>query len=123
MQNMMRDFRHALRQLRQSPSFAVAAIFTLALGIGANLALFSGMNAILFNPSGIPHPERVVAVGSKYAMVYLKNINLSPPHFMSSLLHGVRSNAVATLASVSTAWIGIALLAAKVDPMVVLRHE
>jgi predicted permease len=81
MQNMIQDVRYALRQLRKSPSFAVAAIFTLALGIGANLAVFSVMNAVLFNPSGIPHPERVVAVRSKYAMGDLKNISLSPPDF------------------------------------------
>lgn len=81
MQNMIQDLRYALRQLRKSPSFAAAAIFTLALGIGANLAVFSVMNAVLLNPSGIPHPERVVAIRAKYAMSDLKNINLSPPDF------------------------------------------
>src|SRR5882724_11304731 len=81
MQNMIQDFRYALRQLRKSPSFAVTAILTLALGIGANLAVFSVMNAVLLNPSGIPHPERVVAVRAKYAMGDLKNINLSAPDF------------------------------------------
>jgi hypothetical protein len=46
MQNMIQDFRYVLRQLRRSPSFAVAAIFTLALGIGANLAVFSVINMV-----------------------------------------------------------------------------
>ena len=81
MQNLIQDLRYALRQLRKSPGFAAAAILTLALGIGANLAVFSVMNTVLLNPSGIPHPERVVAVRAKYAMGDLKNINLSPPDF------------------------------------------
>jgi hypothetical protein len=74
MQNIMQDFRYALRQLRKSPSFTLAAVLTLALGIGANLAVFSVMNAVLLNPSGIPHPDRVVAVRATYAMGDLKNI-------------------------------------------------
>ena len=83
----MQDFRYALRQLRKSPSFALAAILTLALGIGANLAVFSVMNAVLLNPSGIPHPERVIAVRVKYAHpADLKNINLSPPDFSDTVL-------------------------------------
>jgi predicted permease len=86
MQNVIQDFRYALRQLRKSPSFALAAIFTLALGIGANLAVFSVMNAVLLNPSGIPHPERVVAVRATYAMGDLKNINISPPDFGDAVL-------------------------------------
>src|SRR5436190_8581589 len=86
MQNMMQDFRYALRQLRKSPSFAAAAILTLALGIGANLAVFSVMNAVLLNPAGIPHPERVVAVRAKYEMGDLKNINISPPDFGDAVL-------------------------------------
>ena len=83
----MQDFRYALRQLGKSPSFALAAILTLALGIGANLAVFSVMNAVLLNPSGIPHPERVVAVRAKYAYpADLNNINLSPPDFGDTVL-------------------------------------
>ncbi|HSS96283.1 MAG TPA: ABC transporter permease [Terriglobales bacterium] len=86
MQNMMQDFRYALRQLRKSPSFTLAAVLTLALGIGANLAVFSVMNAVLLNPSGIPHPDHVVAVRATYAMGDLKNINISPPDFGDAVL-------------------------------------
>jgi predicted permease len=81
MTGLLQDLRYALRQLHKSPGFAAVAILTLALGIGANIAVFSVMNAILLNPSGIPHPENVVAVRTHYAIGDLQNIHLSPPNF------------------------------------------
>jgi hypothetical protein len=78
MTGLIQDLRHSLRQWRKSPGFATTAVLTLALGIGANVAVFSVMNAILLNPSGIPHPDRVVALRVKYAVVHLSNIQLSP---------------------------------------------
>jgi putative ABC transport system permease protein len=58
------DVRHALRQLRRAPSFATATILTLALGIGANTAVFSLVNAVLLRSLPFPEPERLVAVRS-----------------------------------------------------------
>ena len=56
----VRDFRFAFRSLRQSPGFAVTAILTLALGMGANTAVFSVMNAVLLRSLPVNHPERLV---------------------------------------------------------------
>ena len=75
------DFRYAWRSLRKSPGFVIVATLTLALGIGANVAVFSVMNAILLNPSGIPHPDRVIALRAKYALADLSNISVSAPDF------------------------------------------
>jgi predicted permease len=54
------DVRHALRSMRRSKGFAAAAILTLALGVGANTAVFSAIDAVLLKPLNYPDPNRIV---------------------------------------------------------------
>jgi putative ABC transport system permease protein len=59
---ILRDFRYALRQLRNNPGFACTAIVILGLGIGASTAIFSAVNPILFEPLPYPHARRIMMI-------------------------------------------------------------
>ena len=56
------------------------------MGIGANVAVFCVINATLLNPSGVPHPDQIVAVRAKYSVGDLKNISISPTDFGDTVL-------------------------------------
>ena len=62
----MGDIRYALRNLLRRPTFTLIAVVTLALGIGANTAIFSAINALLLKPLPFPELDRVVAIWDKF---------------------------------------------------------
>ena len=60
MDDLLHDVRYALRRLTASPGFAVAAITTMALGIGANSAIFTLVNTVMLRPPAVDQPDRLV---------------------------------------------------------------
>ncbi len=61
----MNDLKFAFRQLARNPGFTAAAALTLALGIGANTAIYSVVNALLLNPVPGPEPDRLIQIGER----------------------------------------------------------
>ena len=62
LESLARDTRHGIRRLMRTPSFAFTAILVLALGIGANIALFTVVNAVLLKPLPVAHQDRLVRI-------------------------------------------------------------
>jgi predicted permease len=75
--DLMRDVRHAGRRLARTPMFTLATLVTLALGIGANTAIFSIIDAALLKPLPYPEPDRLVGLWQTAPGVDIKDLNPS----------------------------------------------
>src|ERR1700723_247999 len=79
MENLLQDMRYTLRMLVKSPGFAAIAILTMALGVGANTAIFSIVDAVLLRSLPYPDPDRLVRVFFNEPGVGLRDVRFSKP--------------------------------------------
>src|SRR5437764_58703 len=79
MDGLLQNLRYAWRTLRKSPTFVTITVLTLALGIGANLAIFTVVNAVLLQPLPFREPERLVRVFDDLGAAGAKNVGMSVP--------------------------------------------
>jgi putative ABC transport system permease protein len=81
MQTLKLDILYAFRTLAKSPAYAAVTILTLALGIGANTAIFSVVNGVMLKPLGYPHPERLLFITSTFPALGFDRFWVSVPEW------------------------------------------
>src|SRR5581483_10563681 len=81
LRDFLRDTRHSVRLLARSPVFAAAAVFSLALGIGANTAIFSVVNAVLLRPLAYKDSDRLVTI------LHRSNFPVAPANYLDWRTH------------------------------------
>jgi putative ABC transport system permease protein len=83
MQNFLQDLRFSARTLRKSPGFALAAILTLALGIGAVTSIFSVVDSVLLKPFAFASPDRLVMLHEYLPELVSSPLPVNPNHFLN----------------------------------------
>ena len=106
MQTLLQDLRYSLRMLMKRPGFTIVALITLALGIGANTAVFSVVNAVLLRPLPFPHSERLVYVWESLRSDPKVEDSMSPHNFTDLREHNQSFDAYFALRYTSIALTG-----------------
>jgi putative ABC transport system permease protein len=104
MNDLITDVRYALRALRKAPGFTLVAVLTLALGIGANSAIFSVLSGVVLRPLPYAQPDRLVSVASKFPTLGFDEFWISPPEYLELR---ERSRALASLGGYRTGQVSI----------------
>ncbi len=82
MDTLLTDLRFAIRTLRRNPAFALITVLTLALGIGANTAIFSVVNGVLLRPLDYPKPEKLVFITTQFPTLGFDQFWMSVPEYV-----------------------------------------
>ncbi len=78
-----KDLLYSLRSIRKNPGFTATAVLTLALGIGANTAVFSIMDAVLLHPLSYPRPDRLIRIWQSEPKMSARRLGTAPPEFVA----------------------------------------
>ena len=94
MDTLMQDLRYALRALLRAPGFTAVAVLTLALGIGANTAIFTVVNGVLLEPLGYREPDRLVFIHSQFPNIGFDKFWISPPEYRDLQQHATTFSSI-----------------------------
>lgn len=114
--DLRRDFRHAIRGLRRSPGFAATVTLILALGIGANTAMFSIVNGVLLRPLPYPDPGAIVRIGESVGPVGVSDLQLSNRSMALLQENAASFEQLAAYRETSATWNGVTMRGAMVSP-------
>ena len=81
MTDLLQDLRQSVRSFARTPAFTLLAVLTLALGIGANSAIFSVVNGVILKPLGYPEPDRLVMITSQFPSMGFDQFWVDPPEY------------------------------------------
>jgi hypothetical protein len=79
--HLRQDLRHSVRSLLRAPAYTIVTVLTLALGIGANTAIFSIVNGVILRPLAYPKPEQLMYLTTQFPAFGFDQFWVSPPEY------------------------------------------